>query len=169
VAPTVLVGVLVSLLANEFFSHYLTEYSLSVDNLFAFLVIMIVPSIHQHRALLIGTTDLLFALDSIPAVFGLTQQPFLVFTVNAFALLGPRQLYFLTGGPPDKLIYLPIGLAALLLMFIGAKLALAIDRHQVPLMMARSPLIPKFFAIFYRPESPRFFQAPRLLCRPGQG
>jgi tellurite resistance protein TerC len=211
--------------AGEFFSGYLTEYSLSVDNLFVFLVIMTafkVPAIHQHRVLLIGivialvlrsvlimagslvisqffaifyvfgafliftayrmvrsygkaeddtysenvalrwlrkvvpvtndyrgsrsfvteegrrsvtpmlvviiaigTTDLLFALDSIPAVFGLTQQPFLVFAVNAFALMGLRQLYFLLGGLLDKLVYLPIGLAVLLL-FIGAKLILEV-------------------------------------------
>ena len=212
--------------AGEFFSGYLTEYSLSVDNLFVFLVIMTafkVPTIHQHRVLLIGivialvlrsvlimagslviskffaifylfgafliftavadgaqlrqtrgrellgercccgwlrkvvpvtddyrgsqsfvrengkrsvtpmlvviiaigTTDLLFALDSIPAVFGLTQQPFLVFAVNAFALMGLRQLYFLIGGLLDKLVYLPIGLAVLL-VFIGAKLILEV-------------------------------------------
>ncbi len=73
----------------------------------------------------IGTTDLLFALDSIPAVFGLTQQPFLVFAVNAFALMGLRQLYFLIGGLLDRLVYLPIGLAVLLL-FIGAKLILEV-------------------------------------------
>jgi tellurite resistance protein TerC len=75
--------------------------------------------------LAIGTTDLLFALDSIPAVFGLTQQPFLVFAVNAFALMGLRQLYFLIGGLLDKLVYLPLGLAVLLL-FIGAKLILEV-------------------------------------------
>ena len=230
VGCAVVFGLLVWLLAGgkfagEFFSGYLTEYSLSVDNLFVFLVIMTafkVPTIHQHRVLLIGivialvlrsvlimagslliskffaifyvfgafliftayrlvrdydkpeddtysenavlrslrkivpvtddyrgsrsfirengkravtpmlvviiaigTTDLLFALDSIPAVFGLTQQPFLVFAVNAFALMGLRQLYFLIGGLLDKLVYLPIGLAALLL-FIGAKLILEV-------------------------------------------
>jgi tellurite resistance protein TerC len=230
VACAVVFGLLVWLLAGgrfagEFFSGYLTEYSLSVDNLFVFLVIMSafkVPQIHQHRVLLIGivialvlrsvlimagslviakffaifyvfgafliftayrmvrsydkpesdayaenvalrwlrkivpvtedyrgtrsfvrehgkraitpmlvviiaigTTDLLFALDSIPAVFGLTQQPFLVFAVNAFALMGLRQLYFLIGGLLDKLVYLPLGLAALLL-FIGAKLILEV-------------------------------------------
>jgi len=73
----------------------------------------------------IGTTDLLFALDSIPAVFGLTQQPFLVFAVNAFALMGLRQLYFLIGGLLDRLVYLPLGLAVLLL-FVGAKLILEV-------------------------------------------
>jgi tellurite resistance protein TerC len=210
--------------AGEFFSGYITEYSLSVDNLFVFLVIMTafrVPVIHQHRVLLIGilialtlrgmlilagaaviakfsavfyifgafliytayrmarseppgseeedyqenavvrllrkvvpvtkeyrgsrsfvrienklsvtpmlvvilaigTTDLLFALDSIPAVFGLTKQSFLVFAVNAFALMGLRQLYFLIGGLLRNLVYLPIGLSVLLL-FIGIKLIL---------------------------------------------
>ena len=59
----------------------------------------------------IGTTDLLFALDSIPAIFGLTQEPFLVFTANAFALMGLRQLYFLLGGLLDRLVYLSLGLA----------------------------------------------------------
>jgi tellurite resistance protein TerC len=230
VACAVVFGLLVWLLAGskfagEFFSGYLTEYSLSVDNLFVFLVVMTafkVPAIHQHRVLLIGivialvlrsvlimggsllisqffavfyvfgafliftayrlvrgfdkpedetysenaalrwlrkivpvtndyrgarsfvrdngkravtpmlvviiaigTTDLLFALDSIPAVFGLTRQPFLVFAVNAFALMGLRQLYFLIGGLLNKLVYLPLGLAVLLL-FIGAKLILEV-------------------------------------------
>jgi tellurite resistance protein TerC len=208
--------------AGEFFAGYLTEYSLSVDNLFVFLLIASsfkVPVIHQNRMLLfgivlalalravliiagaalvsrytavfylfglflmvaaarvwrgagesedeyrdnlvlrslrkvlpvtedyvggrsfvrsagrlmvtpmlvvmvaIGTTDLLFALDSIPAVLGLTQQPFLVFAVNAFALMGLRQLYFLVGGVLNRLVCLPYGLAVLL-AFIGCKLIL---------------------------------------------
>ena len=210
--------------AGEFFAGYLTEYSLSVDNLFVFLVIMTsfrVPVIHQHRVLLIGvlialvfragliiagsavisafgavfylfgafliytayqmirtmndepdefhenlairllrkvapvskdyhdhhsfikvngrrtltpmfvvivaigTTDLLFALDSIPAVFGLTKQSYLVFTVNVFALMGLRQLYFLIGGLLRRLYYLPIGLAVLL-SYVGVKLILEV-------------------------------------------
>ncbi|HKN99651.1 MAG TPA: TerC/Alx family metal homeostasis membrane protein [Pseudonocardiaceae bacterium] len=211
--------------AGEFFSGYLTEYSLSVDNLFVFLVIISafkVPAIHQHKVLLvgilialllrgalivagaalisqfvavfylfgafliytsyriarspdaedeaeyednavirllrravpvakryhdgrsvvrvdgrrmitpmlvvmvaIGTTDLLFALDSIPAVFGLTKDPYLVFAVNAFALMGLRQLYFLIGGMIARLVYLRFGLAVLLL-FIGVKLILGV-------------------------------------------
>ncbi|HKN96146.1 MAG TPA: TerC/Alx family metal homeostasis membrane protein [Pseudonocardiaceae bacterium] len=214
--------------AGEFFSGYLTEYSLSVDNLFVFLVIMTafkVPTIHQHRVLLvgilialllrgaliiagaalisrfvavfylfgafliytayriartaesdedseysdnvvvrllrrvvpvtrhyhgsrslvkvdgqrmitpmlvvmiaIGTTDLLFALDSIPAVFGLTRDSYLVFAVNAFALMGLRQLYFLIGGMLERLVYLRAGLSVLLL-FIGVKLILEVV-HQ---------------------------------------
>ncbi|HEX5494841.1 MAG TPA: TerC family protein [Mycobacteriales bacterium] len=206
--------------AKEFFAGYLTEYSLSVDNLFVFVLIMTtfaVPAVHQHRVLLfgvlaalvlrglfiaagtaviarfesvfylfgaflvytgwrlafgssdrdtdyrdnlllravrrvvpvtdrfhgarvsvridgrrhltpmlvvmlaIGSTDLLFALDSIPAIFGLTREPFLVFTANAFALMGLRQLYFLLGGLLERLVYLSTGLAVIL-GFIGAKL-----------------------------------------------
>ncbi|GIG39431.1 TerC family protein [Cellulomonas phragmiteti] len=71
----------------------------------------------------IGTTDLLFAFDSIPAIFGLTHDPFIVFTANVFALMGLRQLYFLLGGLLDRLVYLPYGLAAVL-AFIGGKLVL---------------------------------------------
>jgi tellurite resistance protein TerC len=71
----------------------------------------------------IGSTDLLFALDSIPAIFGLTKQSYLVFTANAFALMGLRQLYFLLGGLLDRLIYLSKGLA-FILAFIGVKLIL---------------------------------------------
>ena len=206
--------------AGEFFAGYVTEYSLSIDNLFVFLLLMTtfaVPAIHQHKVLLfgilaalvlrglfiavgavviarfqavfflfgafllytawklafahsggdeqyqenlvlrqarrvlpvtsdyvggrtfvrvggkrfvtpmlivmiaIGTTDLLFALDSIPAIFGLTKEPYLVFTANAFALLGLRQLFFLLGGLLNRLIYLNRGLAVIL-GFIGVKL-----------------------------------------------
>ena len=71
----------------------------------------------------IGSTDLLFALDSIPATFGVTSQTFLVFTANAFALLGLRALYFLIKGLLDKLIYLSLGLS-FILIFIGGKLML---------------------------------------------
>jgi len=69
----------------------------------------------------IGTADLIFAVDSIPAIFGLTQEPYLVFAANAFSLLGLRQLYFLIDGLLDRLVYLHYGLAAIL-AFIGAKL-----------------------------------------------
>jgi tellurite resistance protein TerC len=71
----------------------------------------------------IGSTDLLFALDSIPATFGVTQIPYLVFAANAFALLGLRALYFLLRGLLDKLVYLSLGLA-IILVFIGIKLVL---------------------------------------------
>ena len=204
----------------EFFAGYITEYSLSVDNLFVFVIIMAsfkVPAVHQHKVLLfgialalvlrggfialgaaaierfvftffvfgafliftayklattseeehdtentmvrlaqrflpttkeydgakvitrvrgkrvvtpmllvmlaIGSTDLLFALDSIPAIFGLTQEPYIVFTANAFALMGLRQLYFLLDGLLDRLVYLSKGLAVIL-GFIGVKLVL---------------------------------------------
>ncbi len=71
----------------------------------------------------IGTTDVLFALDSIPAVFGVTAEPYIVFMANAFALLGLRALFFLVQGLLDRLVYLSTGLA-LILVFIGLKLAL---------------------------------------------
>lgn len=71
--------------------------------------------------LALGGTDLLFALDSIPAIFGITQSPFLVFSANVFALMGLRQLYFLLGGLVRKLVYLKYGIAAIL-AFIGVKL-----------------------------------------------
>ena len=205
---------------GEFFAGYITEYSLSVDNLFVFVIIMAsfaVPAAYQHKVLLfgivlalvlrgifiavgaaaierfvftffvfgafliytayklattgedehdtenklvrfmervlpttkeydgtkvttvvdgkrvvtpmllvmlaIGSTDLLFALDSIPAIFGLTQEPYIVFTANAFALMGLRQLYFLLDGLLDRLVYLSKGLAVIL-GFIGVKLVL---------------------------------------------
>ena len=206
---------------GEFFAGYITEYSLSVDNLFVFVIIMAsfkVPPAYQHKVLLfgivlalvlrgifiaigaaaierwvwvffifgafliftayklavghdeeaesesnafvrlmervlpttpdyhgtkvvtkidgkrvvtpmllvmlaIGSTDLLFALDSIPAIFGLTQEPYIVFTANAFALMGLRQLYFLLDGLLDRLVYLSKGLAVIL-GFIGVKLVL---------------------------------------------
>ncbi len=207
--------------AGEFVAGYLTEYSLSIDNLFVFVVLMssfAVPPLLQHRVLLIGvalalvlrtvlivvgaaaltrftatffvfgafllwtawrvgtsgdeeqdpdgnavvrfiekrfpvtreyhghqwtvtldgtryltpmmlviiaigTTDLIFALDSIPAVFGLTSEAYIVFTVNAFALMGLRQLYFLLHGLLDRLVFLNRGLAVIL-AFIGVKLIL---------------------------------------------
>ncbi|MGH3942377.1 MAG: TerC family protein [Pseudonocardiaceae bacterium] len=218
--------------AVEYFAGYITEYSLSVDNLFIFVIIMSrfrVPVIHQHRVLLvgiglalvmrglfiaagsvlisrfswvfylfgllliylgwqqighkdkheneeyrenialralrklvpvtnvyhgskltikqngkrwitpmlvvmlaIGTTDLIFALDSIPAIFGLTKEPFLVFAANVFALMGLRQLYFLIGGLLDKITYLNIGLGVIL-SFIGVKLILeALHDNKLP-------------------------------------
>jgi tellurite resistance protein TerC len=80
----------------------------------------------------IGTTDLLFALDSIPAIFGITKEPYLVFTANVFALMGLRQLYFLLGGLLERLVYLNYGLAAVL-AFIGVKLVLeALHTNSVP-------------------------------------
>ncbi len=214
----------------EFFAGWLTEYSLSVDNLFIFLIIMAsfkVPRAQQQQALLVGiilalvfrvvfialgavaiaqfswifylfglflvytavklvqntehdddaentvvrlvrrhyrlathwegglklfvkengvrlltpmalvivalgTTDILFALDSIPAIYGLTREPYLVLTANIFALMGLRQLYFLLGDLLKRLIFLSQGLA-LLLAFIGVKLILhALHENEVP-------------------------------------
>ncbi len=180
---------------------WLTEYSLSIDNLFVFLLIMSrfsVPKRYQQELLMVGiilalvfrgifillgphdevaresrmitwvrkrvaitdtfdgaklrtqidgkrvftpvlmvlialgTTDLVFALDSIPAIFGITQSPFIVFTANVFALMGLRQLYFLLGDLVDKLEYLKYGIAFILL-FIGVKLVFhAMHANELP-------------------------------------
>ena len=80
----------------------------------------------------IGSTDVLFALDSIPAIYGLTKEPYIVFTTNAFALLGLRQLYFLLGGLLQRLVYLSEGLS-FILAFIGVKLVLeALHTNELP-------------------------------------
>ena len=80
----------------------------------------------------LGTTDLLFALDSIPAIYGLTQEPYMVFTANVFALMGLRQLYFLLGDLLKRLVYLSQGLA-FILAFIGVKLVLhALHENELP-------------------------------------
>jgi tellurite resistance protein TerC len=84
----------------------------------------------------IGGTDVLFALDSIPAVFGVTREAYIVFAANAFALLGLRALFFLVAGLLDRLVYLSTGLAVIL-AFIGAKLIL----HYLHLQYARIPEI----------------------------
>ena len=82
----------------------------------------------------LGGADLMFAFDSIPAIFGLTSEPFLVFSANAFALLGLRQLYFLLDGLLSKLVYLHYGLAVIL-GFIGVKLVLhALHENTVPII-----------------------------------
>jgi len=195
---------------GEFFAGWITEYSLSVDNLFVFVLIMTrfaVPREQRQKVLIVGillalllrgvfialgaeaiqrfdwlfyvfgafliytawklvahseseeaefsenaalravrrvfpsaspllivmvavgTTDLLFAVDSIPAIFGLTQDPFLVLTANAFALMGLRQLFFLVGGLLDRLVHLSKGLAVVL-AFIGLKLILEAMHHH---------------------------------------
>ncbi|ADB31228.1 Integral membrane protein TerC [Kribbella flavida DSM 17836] len=95
----------------------------------------------------IGTTDLLFALDSIPAIFGLTQEPYLVFTANAFALMGLRQLFFLIGGLLDRLVYLSYGLSVVL-GFIGVKLILEALHHsgvswapEIPILVSLSIIL----------------------------
>ena len=218
VGLAVLFGLGVTLFAGgqhggEFFAGWITEYSLSVDNLFVFVLIMArfaVPREQRQKVLIVGillalllraifiavgaeaisrfdwlfyvfgafliytawklvahneseeaefsenaalravrkvfpraspllivmvavgTTDLLFAVDSIPAIFGLTKEPYLVLTANAFALMGLRQLFFLVGGLLDRLVHLSKGLAVVL-AFIGVKLILeAMHHHGVP-------------------------------------
>ncbi len=88
----------------------------------------------------IGTTDLLFALDSIPAIFGITQSAFIVFTANVFALMGLRQLYFLLGGLLERLEYLKYGIA-FILAFIGVKLVLhALHVNELPFLNGGQPV-----------------------------
>lgn len=106
-----------------------------VDGRRAFTPLMVV-------LIAIGSTDLLFALDSIPAVFGVTEQPYIVFTANAFALLGLRALYFLVKGLLDRLVYLSTGLA-LILAFIGVKLIL----HWAHGLNAQIPQIPTMVSL----------------------
>ena len=173
-----------STFGTEYFAAYLVEKSLSVDNLFVFIIILTqfaVPSIYHQRVLLFGVLlALIFraifialgaaALEAfaftfvifgailiytgyglfkhwdedpdpsenvmvrnirkvIPATFGVTQEPFLVFSANAFALLGLRALYFLLKGLLDKLVYLSLGLSVILI-FIGMKLIL-LYAHEV--------------------------------------
>jgi tellurite resistance protein TerC len=95
----------------------------------------------------IGTSDLLFALDSIPAIFGLTKEPYIVFTANVFALMGLRQLFFLVGGLLERLVYLNKGLAVVL-AFIGVKLVMEALHHdgvswapEVPIMASLGVII----------------------------
>ncbi|MCA0331308.1 MAG: TerC family protein [Actinobacteria bacterium] len=88
----------------------------------------------------LGTTDLIFALDSIPAIFGLTQEAYIVFAANVFALLGLRQLYFLLGDLLNRLVYLSIGLAVVL-GFIGVKLVLeALHTNSLPFLNGGQPI-----------------------------
>jgi tellurite resistance protein TerC len=90
--------------------------------------------------LTLGMTDLLFALDSIPAIYGLTEEPYLVLTANIFALMGLRQLYFLIGDLLQRLVYLSYGLAFLLL-FIGVKLILhALHENTLPFINGGEPI-----------------------------
>jgi tellurite resistance protein TerC len=84
--------------------------------------------------LLVEATDVLFALDSIPAIFGVTQDPFLVFTSNIFAILGLRSLFFLVAGMVEKFSYLKVGLSAVL-VFVGAKMAL-VEFVKVPAFLS---------------------------------
>ncbi len=229
-------GVHGSRFGMQFFAGWLTEYSLSVDNLFVFIIIMAgfnVPKIYQQEALLagitlalvlrgvfialgalaiqqlswvfyifgafllytaakmarqpvhdapenkvvrfaqtylnttdtwdglklyvkqgakramtpmflvilaLGTADVIFAMDSIPAIYGLTSEPYLVFTANVFALMGLRQLYFLLGKLLQRLVYLSQGLA-LILCFIGVKMLLhALHGNDLPFLNGGRPV-----------------------------
>ena len=88
----------------------------------------------------IGFTDLLFALDSIPAIYGLTKEPYIVFVANVFALLGLRQLYFLLGGLMERLKYLGIGLSVIL-GWIGIKLVIhAMHKNELPFINGGEPI-----------------------------
>lgn len=102
----------------------------------------------------LGVTDLVFALDSIPAIFGITSNAFLVFTANVFALMGLRQLYFLLGDLVDRLHYLKYGIAAIL-AFIGVKLVLhAMHENELPFInggegIAWAPEIPTWLSLAF--------------------
>jgi tellurite resistance protein TerC len=105
----------------------------------------------------IGTTDLVFALDSIPAIFGITTSPFIVFTANVFALMGLRQLYFLLGDLIDKLVYLKYGIA-FILAFIGFKLiAHALHTNELPFINGGK-------RIEWAPEIGTFFSLGVIVC-----
>ena len=80
---------------------------------------------------LVETTDLIFAVDSIPAIFAVTQDPFIVYTSNVFAILGLRALYFLLAGVIHRFHYLKLGLSAVL-VFVGAKM-LVVDVYKIPI------------------------------------
>jgi tellurite resistance protein TerC len=83
---------------------------------------------------LVETTDLIFAVDSIPAIFAVTEDPFLVYTSNIFAILGLRSLYFVLAGVMDKFVYLKLGLSAIL-VFVGAKMLLT-EVYKIPAMVS---------------------------------
>jgi tellurite resistance protein TerC len=98
----------------------------------------------------IGFVDLIFAVDSIPAIYGLTEEAYIVFTANAFALMGLRQLYFLIGGLLQRLVYLAQGLAVIL-AFIGVKLVLhAMHVNELPFINGGEPML-------WAPEIPIWF------------
>ena len=107
----------------------------------------------------IGSADILFAVDSIPAIFGLTQETYLVFAANAFALLGLRQLFFLLDGLLDRLVYLAYGLAVIL-GFIGAKLLIhALHTNELPFInggehVTAIPEIPTWLSLAGHPGDP---------------
>jgi tellurite resistance protein TerC len=117
--------------SSSFDSGHLTIVGTAGRRLFTPMLIVMIA---------IGTTDLIFALDSIPAIFGITKEPFLVFTANVFALMGLRQLYFLLGGLLKRLVYLSLGLSVIL-AFIGVKLVLeAVHENSLPFINGGHPV-----------------------------
>ena len=119
--------------------------------------------------LTIGTTDVMFAFDSIPAIFGLTKDPFIVFTSNVFALLGLQQLYFLLGALLDKLVYLPVGLA-FVLGFIGIKLVMeALSGNTLPFINGGHPVswvpeVPTWVSLVVIVVAMVDLQGPKIRC-----
>jgi tellurite resistance protein TerC len=102
-------------------------------------------------------TDLLFALDSIPAIFAVTRDPFIVYTSNVFAILGLRSLYFLLEGIVNKFVYLRYGLAVVL-MFVGVKLLIEIFHIKIPNLLSLAVIILSiavsiFASLKYGPKS----------------
>ncbi|MGH3681497.1 MAG: TerC family protein [Natronosporangium sp.] len=105
----------------------------------------------------IGTTDVIFAVDSIPAIFGITREPYLVFTANVFALMGLRQLYFLLGGLVSRLVHLSFGLAAVL-CFIGVKMVVeALAENNLPFVNGGEP-------VAWAPHLPIWISLPVIIC-----
>jgi tellurite resistance protein TerC len=106
--------------------------------------------------LLVEVTDLVFAIDSIPAIFAVTQEPFLVYTANVFAILGLRSMYFLLAGVVHRFVYLKYGLAAVL-VFVGAKMML-VDVYAIPvvvsLLVVASLIAGSIIASLVKPRDP---------------
>ncbi len=90
--------------------------------------------------ILVEVTDVVFAVDSIPAIFAVTSEPFLVFTANAFAILGLRAMYFLLADLIHRFVYLKVGLA-LVLIWVGIKMALAVDIVHLPTTLSLGVII----------------------------
>ena len=112
--------------------------------------------------LLVEATDLVFAVDSIPAIFAVTDEPFLVYTANVFAILGLRSMYFLLAGVVHRFVYLKYGLAAVL-VFVGAKMML-VDLYKVPvvvsLVVVGALIAGSIVASLWRPPSSMSFTPP---------
>ncbi|WP_208007597.1 TerC family protein [Labedella endophytica] len=123
--------------------YHSDKLSVKLDGKFFFTPMLLV-------ILAIGVIDLVFAVDSIPAIYGLTEEAYIVFTANAFALMGLRQLFFLIGGLLERLVYLAQGLAVIL-AFIGVKLVLhAMHVNELPFINGGEPML-------WAPEIPIWF------------